>query len=138
MKRIFSLFIALFIHISPLPIVSQTASAAPSAPYVVNYSNSNNLSVSSDSTVAPGSTGVASQKFVLSGSGWNGAFYTDWGTHDVSNYNTLDFWVKGGAGGEALSIYVSDGTNGYSANIQTPSDASWKHVSIDFSAMSGG
>lgn len=137
MKKIFSIFITALILLSQLPIVSQTALAAPSAPYVVNYSGSNNLSASSDSTVVPGSTGVASQKFVVSGSGWNGAFYTDWGTHDVSNYNTLDFWVKGGAGGEALSINVSDGTNGYSANIQTPSDASWKHVSIDFSAMTG-
>ncbi|MGF7036274.1 peptidoglycan/xylan/chitin deacetylase (PgdA/CDA1 family) [Paenibacillus mucilaginosus] len=137
MKRIISLCIALFILISPLPIVSQTASAAPSAPYVVNYSSSNNLSASNDSTVVPGSTGVASQRFVVSGSGWNGAFYTDWGTHDVSAYNTLDFWVKGGAGGEALSMNVSDGTNSYTANIQTPSDASWKHVSIDFSAMTG-
>jgi peptidoglycan/xylan/chitin deacetylase (PgdA/CDA1 family) len=137
MKKFFSIFITALILLSQLPIVSQTALAAPSAPYVVNYSGSNNLSASSDSTVVPGSTGVASQKFVVSGSGWNGAFYTDWGTHDVSNYNTLDFWVKGGAGGEALSINVSDGTNGYSANIQTPSDASWKHVSIDFSAMTG-
>lgn len=137
MKKNFSLFIALLILLSELALVSQTVSAAPSAPYVVNYSNSNNLSASSDSTVVPGSTGVASQKFVVSGSGWNGAFYTDWGTHDVSDYNALDFWVKGGSGGEAISINVSDGTNNYSTNIQTPSDASWQHVSIDFSTMTG-
>jgi hypothetical protein len=140
MKRVFSLLIAFLMLLPQLPSASQTASAAepPSAPYIVNYSSSSNLTASSDSTVVPGSTGVASQKFVLSGSGWNGAFYTnDWAAHDVSAYNTLDFWVKGAAGTVALSMNVSDGTNNYTASIQTPSDTSWKKVSIDFSAMTG-
>ena len=70
-------------------------------------------------------------------SGWNGAFFTDWATHDVSSYNTLEFWVKGEAGDEALVINVSDGTNNYSANIQTPYDGSWEHVSIALSDMTG-
>jgi peptidoglycan/xylan/chitin deacetylase (PgdA/CDA1 family) len=137
MKRIFSIFIALLILLSQLPALSQTASAAPADPYIVNYVGNNGLSASSDSTVVPGSTGVASQKFVYSGSGWNGAYYTDWSAHDVSAYNTLDFWVKGGAGAVALSVNVGDGTNTYTTNIQTPSDASWKKVSIDFSTMTG-
>jgi hypothetical protein len=106
-------------------------------PYAVNYSNSNNLTTSTDAAVVPGNTGVASQKFVYAGSGWNGAFYTnDWAAHDVTAYNTLDFWVKG-AGGVTLSMYVSDGTNGYTTNIQTPSDGSWQHVSMNLATMTG-
>jgi len=138
MKKNFSLFIVLLILLSKLAFVSQTASAAPSEPYVVNYSNSSDsLSASTDSTVVPESTSVASQKFVvISESGWKGIFFTDWGTHDVSDYNTLGFWVKGGSGDEAISISVSDGEhNSYSTNIQAPFDASWQHISIDFSTM---
>ncbi len=136
MKKNFSLFIHLCIFLSTLAFVSQSVSAAP-PPYVVDYIGGNNLSASSDSTVVPGNTGVASQKFVVSASGWNGAFFTDWGSHDLSAYSTLDFWVKGGSGGEALSINVGDGTNNYSKNIQTPSDGSWQNVSIEMSAMVG-
>ncbi|WP_308365669.1 MULTISPECIES: polysaccharide deacetylase family protein [unclassified Microbulbifer] len=136
MKKNFSVSIVLLILLSKLALVSQTVSAAPSAPYIVNYNSSNNISGSTDSTVVPGSTDVASQKFVVSESGWKGAFYTDWQTHDVSDYNTLDFWVKGGSGGEALSISVGDEeNNNYSTSIQTSYDASWQHVSIDLSAM---
>ncbi len=136
MKKHFSLFVALLILLSKFALVSL---AAPAAPYVLNFSNinSDNLFVSSDSSVVPGSTGVASQKLVVSAGGWNGAFFTDWSSHDVSAYNALDFWVKGGAGGEAISITVGDGANNYSTNIQTPSDASWMHVSIDFPTMTG-
>jgi peptidoglycan/xylan/chitin deacetylase (PgdA/CDA1 family) len=115
----------------PVPIPPESTIA----PYTVNYSNSVNLSASSDSTIVPGSTGGGSQKFVVSDSGWNGAFFTDWGAHDLSDYNTLDFWVKGASGGEALYINVSDGTNSYSTNIPAPSDGSWQNVSMEFSAM---
>ncbi len=137
MKINFLLAIARIFILLKLILVSLAVSAAPSAPYIVNYSNSNNLSASGDSSVVPGGTGVASQKFVVSATGWNGAFYTDWNAHDVSGYNTLDFWIKGQIGGETISINVGDGTNNYSSNIQAPSDASWKHISIDFSAMAG-
>ena len=68
--------------------------------------------------------------------GWSGLQFGRNTPLNISNYNTLRFWVHGGtSGGQIVQVQVSDGTTELTKNI-TPQASAWTQVNMSLNGLS--